>query len=145
MRLYFGSDHGAVELRRHLVEVARQAGHEVLGELGPASADEKCDYPDVAVDVCRQVAGDPGSFGVLVCGTGQGMAMSANRMRGIRAGVVADVFSARMIRAHNDANVLCLGGRVVGLGLAQALFEAFCETQFDGGRHERRVAKLNAI
>jgi ribose 5-phosphate isomerase B len=145
MRFYFGSDHGAVELRRHLVECAKSAGHAVLDELGPQSAADKVDYPDVAVDVCRKVAADPGSFGVLMCGTGQGMAMSANRIRGIRAGVCADVFSARMSRAHNDANVLCLGGRVLGKGLAVALFEAFCETQFEGGRHERRVAKINAI
>jgi ribose 5-phosphate isomerase B len=142
MKLYVGSDHGGVNLRRHLVEHARAAGHEIAIEIGPASADAKTDYPDIAVEVCRRVRDDPGSFGVLVCGTGQGVAMTANKQTGIRAGVVADVFSAQMIRAHNDANVLCLGERVLGLGLATALFDAFAATEFEGGRHAPRVAKI---
>jgi ribose 5-phosphate isomerase B len=145
MRFYTGSDHGGVSLRRHLVEVARELGHEVVEELGPHDPAQACDYPDVAVDVCRRIAADPGSYGLIVCGTGQGVAMAANRMRGIRAAVCADVFSAKMARAHNDANVLCLGERVLGVGLARELLEAFCQTEFEGGRHERRVAKLNAI
>lgn len=144
-RFYFGSDHAAVELRRHLVERATAMGHELMAELGPKLGTEKADYPDVATDLCRQLAADPGAFGVLVCGTGQGMAMSANCLRGIRAAVCSDAFSAHMSRAHNDANVLCLGQRVVGLGLAETVFDAFAAADFEGGRHARRVAKLNAI
>ena len=87
-----------------------------MAERGPSGGDEKADYPDVAVDLCKQLAGDPEAFGLLVCGTGQGMAMAANSVRGIRAAVCEDCFSATMARAHNDANILCLGQRVVASG-----------------------------
>ncbi|MCA9710349.1 MAG: ribose 5-phosphate isomerase B [Myxococcales bacterium] len=140
-----GSDHGGVGLRRLLVEQMRAAGHAVVAEHGPADPSESCDYPDVAVAVCRAVRGDAGSLGLLVCGTGQGMAMSANRVRGIRAALVGDVFSARMAREHNDANVICMGERVVGPGLAVDLWAAFAGARFEGGRHARRVGKLDAI
>jgi ribose 5-phosphate isomerase B len=145
LKLYVGSDHGGVDLRRRLVAHARAAGHEVVAELGPADETESTDYPDVAAQVCARVLGDAGSFGLLICGTGQGVAMAANRHPGIRAGIVSDVFSARMIRAHNDANVICFGARVIGPGLAEALLDAFAETDFEGGRHQRRVAKIEAI
>lgn len=146
MRLYFGSDHAAVELRDHLVAVAREAGHEVLGTFGPTSADEKADYPDVAIELCAALkAGGEGILGVLVCGTGQGMAITANRIAGIRAVVCADTFSADMGRAHNDANVLCVGARVLGLGLATKVFEAFIAGTFEGGRHQRRVDLITAL
>jgi ribose 5-phosphate isomerase B len=142
MRIYFGSDHAAIELRQYLRGLAAELGHEVVADHGPNAPGEKADYPDVAATVSREVAADRGSFGVLVCGTGQGMAMTANRVPGIRAAVVLDTFSAKMARAHNDANVLCMGGRVVGLGLARELFEAFFATAFEGGRHEPRVRKI---
>jgi ribose 5-phosphate isomerase B len=145
MRWYVGGDHGAVELRRRLVQLLRGRGDEVAAELGPGAPDESVDYPDVALDVCRRVLAEPGSHGLLVCGTGQGMAMAANRVPGIRAAVVADPFSARMAREHNDANVLCMGGRVVGPGLAGDLLEAFANASFEGGRHQRRVDKIEAI
>lgn len=145
MRWYVGSDHGAVALRQVLVAHLRARGDEVASELGPASASESVDYPDVAHAVCQQVLADPGSQGLLVCGTGQGMAMAANRVPGIRAAVVADSLSARMARAHNDAQVLCMGGRVVGPGLAVELLEAYAGATFEGGRHARRVAKLEAL
>jgi ribose 5-phosphate isomerase B len=144
-RWYVGSDHGAVALRRHLVEQLRARGDEVAGEVGPDDDTQSVDYPDVALHVCRQVLGEPGSRGLLACGTGQGMAMTANRINGIRAAVVADSFSARMARAHNDANVLCMGGRVVGPGLAVDLLEAFATTAFEGGRHARRVGEIEAL
>lgn len=145
MRFYLGSDHAGVQMRRHLVEMLQQSGHEVVEELGATSESDRVDYPDVAVDVCKKVTAEPGAFGILICGTGQGMAMSANRMRGIRAAVCVDPYSARMARAHNDANVLCLGGRVIGLGLASDVLTAFLQGEFEGGRHERRVAKVDAI
>jgi ribose 5-phosphate isomerase B len=146
MRFYLGSDHAAIDLRKKIAAHAREEGHEIIEEIGPSSPDDKADYPDIAMQVCRKIAADTeGAFGLLMCGTGQGMAMSANRVRGIRAAVCAEPFSARMGRAHNDANVLCMGGRVVGLGLAAEIFDAFCETDFEGGRHERRVAKVNAM
>jgi ribose 5-phosphate isomerase B len=144
-RWYVGSDHGAVALRQHLVEQLRARGDEVVGEIGPDDAAKSVDYPDVATHVCQQVLAEPGSRGLLVCGTGQGMAMTANRVHGIRAAVVADPFSARMAREHNDANVVCMGGRVVGPGLATDLLEAFATATFAGGRHVRRVEKIEAI
>jgi ribose 5-phosphate isomerase B len=144
MRLYFGSDHAAVELREHLAAHAREAGHEVVATLGPAEAAEKADYPDVAKALCSKVKADEGALGVLVCGTGQGMAITANRIRGIRAIVCADTFSANMGRAHNDANVLCVGARVVGLGLATTVFDAFLAGSFEGGRHQRRVELIDS-
>lgn len=145
MRLCFGSDHAAIELRDALVELAKAAGHEIVAQFGPSVATQKADYPDVALELGTRVSSDPDLVGVLVCGTGQGMAMTANRIRGIRAVVCSDVFSAKMGRAHNDANVLCMGHRVVGLGLAAELLTAFCSTAFEAGRHQRRVTKLNAV
>ncbi len=145
MRWHVGSDHGGVSLRQHLVAQLGERGHQVAGELGPQPGGESVDYPDVAVELCTRVLADPGSFGLLVCGTGQGMAMSANRIRGIRAALVTDVFSARMAREHNDANVMCIGQRVVGPGLAADLLDAFASAQFGGGRHARRVGKIEAV
>lgn len=143
-RIHFGNDHAAVEMRQELAEAARSDGHKIASETGPNVATESVDYPDIAMQVCERVLADPGSIGVLVCGTGQGMAMTANRIHGIRAAVVLDTFSARMAREHNDANVLCIGARVAGSGLARALLQAFVAAQFAGGRHARRVAKLDA-
>jgi ribose 5-phosphate isomerase B len=145
MRWYVGGDHGAVELRRVLVEHLRAHGHEVAADIGPRVAGDSVDYPDIAVAVCRQLLADPGSFGLLVCGSGQGVAIAANRIKGIRAAVVTETYSARMARQHNDANVLCMGGRVVGPGLAVDVFEAFAGAAFEGGRHQRRVGKIEAI
>lgn len=145
MRWVVGSDHGGVSLRDELVARLSERGDEVLAVHGPATEGDKADYPDVAMAVCDRVLAEPGSFGLLVCGTGQGMAMSANRRRGIRAALVSDVFSARMAREHNDANALCMGQRVLGPGLAGDLLEAFAKARFEGGRHERRVGKIEAI
>ncbi len=137
-----GSDHGGVELRKVLIEALRDDGHEISSVEGPTSPDEKADYPEVAHTVAHRVAKDEGSFGLLICGTGQGVAMAANKVEGIRAGVVLDAFSARMIRAHNDAQILCLGARVVGDELAKLLLREFIAADFEGGRHARRVAKM---
>ncbi len=150
MRVHVGSDHGGVVLRKHLVAALREWGVAVASEHGPADASESVDYPDVALEVCRRMLRDrelaqsPETFALLVCGTGQGMAMSANKLAGVRAGVVADPFSARMIRVHNDANVICLGERVLGSELAKVLLREFVDARFEGGRHARRVEKIEA-
>jgi ribose 5-phosphate isomerase B len=144
MRIHVGSDHAAVEMRRLLAAAARAWEHEVVSELGPASAEESVDYPDVATQVCDRVLAEPGSIGVLTCGTGQGMAMTANKIAGIRAAVVLDAYSARLVREHNDANVLCIGARVAGSELAKLLLSTFLAAEFAGGRHARRVAKIDA-
>src|SRR5687767_12447274 len=124
MRVHIGSDHAAIELRRELADAAKAWGHEIASESGPADKTDSVDYPDIAGSVCDQVRGDRGSVGLLVCGTGQGMAMAANKRAGIRAAVVLDPFSAAMAREHNDANVLCLGARVCGSELAKLLLRA---------------------
>jgi ribose 5-phosphate isomerase B len=126
------------------LRIVESAGHVVASRHGPRGAGEKADYPDVAVAVARAVAAEPGAFGILVCGSGQGMAMTANRFRGVRAAVCSDPYSAAMARAHNDANVLCLGQRVVGPGVAELVLRAFLAGTFEGGRHAARVDKVNA-
>lgn len=142
VRFYVGSDHGGVSMRDALCAHLRAAGHEVVAVQGPRAADEKADYPDVAHTVARAVLEHDGARGLLVCGTGQGMAISANKVRGIRAGVVSDPFSARMLRSHNDAQILCLGERVIGIELAKVLLDEFIRASFEGGRHQRRVDKI---
>jgi len=142
MRVHLGSDHGAIELRQALAAAVREWGHELVTEIGPSEASESVDYPDIAAQLAASVLADRGSLGVLACGTGQGMAMAANKISGIRAAVVLDGYSARMAREHNDANVLCLGGRVAGVELAKLLLQTFLAGEFAGGRHARRVAKI---
>jgi len=142
MRVHIGSDHAAIDLRQELAAAIVASGHALASETGPATAGDSVDYPDIAAQVAARVLADPGSLGVLACGTGQGMAMAANKIPGIRAAVVLDGFSARMAREHNDANILCLGGRVAGVELAKMLLQTFLDAQFAGGRHARRVAKI---
>ena len=143
MKIITGSDHGGLSLKRVLIERMRGQGHDVVDVGTDSSA--SCDYPDYAVLVARAVAAGEAEFGLLVCGTGQGMAMSANRVPGVRAAVVSDTFSAHATREHNDANVLCLGERVVGPGLAGEILDTFLGASFEGGRHAGRVAKLSRI
>ena len=140
MRIALGADHGGVALKGAIHEVLLGLGHGVedLGTDGDASVD----YPDFAHAVAQRILDGHADRGILVCGTGQGMAMAANKNAGVRAGAVSDVFSARMIRAHNDAQILCLGARVVGPGLALSIVAAFLDQEFEGGRHERRVGKF---
>lgn len=143
MRIVVGSDHAGLSLKKVLVDRLRGQGHEVedVGTHDTAS----CDYPAFAVSVASAVRDGRAESGLLVCGTGQGMAMAANRVAGVRAAVCADTFSARATRQHNDANVLCLGERVVGAGLAGDIADAFFSTPFEGGRHARRVAMIKAL
>lgn len=138
--VYLGSDHGGFSLKEDVSAVLKAAGCEVhdCGVFSP----ESVDYPDIAADVCRKVVAQPGSLGVLICGTGIGMSIVANKIPGIRAALCAEPYSARMARAHNDANVLCLGARVLGVEVAREIVRVFFESSFEGGRHERRVQKI---
>lgn len=136
-RIFIGSDHAGVALKAALVPFLTEAGHTVT-DLGPQDT-ASVDYPDYAKAVCHKVLDNPGSLGILICGTGLGMSMAANRMPGIRAAVCVNEFLARMARMHNNANVLCLGERVVGQGLAASIVEVFLATGFEGGRHQRRI------
>lgn len=139
-RLAVGSDHAGFQLKQALLTHLRARGHQVT-DLG-VDAPERCDYPDYAARVAGAVAAGDADLGVLCCGTGIGMAMAANKVHGIRAAVVSDTFSAHATREHNDANVLCVGERVVGVGLAIDIVDAFVDTEFEGGRHAARVAKI---
>lgn len=142
MRIVVGSDHAGLALKDHLAARLRVQGHD-LEDVGTNST-ASVDYPDLANAVGHALTAGRAELGILVCGTGQGMAMTANRIPGIRAGAVSDTFSARATRAHNDANVLCLGQRVVGPGLAEDIVDVFLQTQFEGGRHTGRVQKMMA-
>lgn len=148
MRFHVGSDHGGVSLRKVLIAALQDWGIPVLSEIGPESASASVDYPNIAREVCDRVARDRKThddvYGLLVCGTGQGMAMTANRIPGIRAGVVADAYSARVIRVHNDANVICMGERVLGTELAKLILRQFVDAAFEGGRHQRRVELIES-
>ena len=141
MRIAIGADHAGFVLKEHLRARLAEAGHE-LHDLGPHSADS-VDYPDYAQAVARAVANGAAERGILVCGSGIGMAIAANRLRGVRAAACIDLFSAQLCRQHNDANVLTLGSRIVAPPLAEAIVDLFLATCFEGGRHARRVAKLD--
>ena len=142
-RFAVGADHGGYELKARLVELATAAGYEVT-DFGTDSADS-VDYPDYGAEVAAAVAAGRVDRGLLVCGTGIGISIAANKVPGIRAAVVHDQFTAHYSRAHNDANVLCLGARVLGEGVAEAALATFLGTAFEGGRHARRVALITAI
>jgi ribose 5-phosphate isomerase B len=144
VRWYVGSDHAGFALKRHLVEVLRTLGDEV-NDLGTTS-EESVDYPDYGAAVGRAVASarNP-ALGMIICGTGVGISIAANKVPGVRAALCTEAFTATAARAHNDANVLALGARVVGAGVAEACVRAFRDTGFEGGRHARRVAKLNTL
>ncbi len=145
MRIAIGADHAGFQLKNELGQWLEQQGHTVL-DVGALTYDADDDYPDYAVAVGRAIVGGEAELGVMVCGTGLGSCIALNKLAGIRAIVCSDTFSARHGRLHNDANVLCLGERVVGGGLAQELVQAWLEAAFaGGGRHARRVAKLMAL
>lgn len=138
-----GADHAGFALKEDLKAYLKEQGYEVR-DLGTDSL-ESVDYPDFAVAVADAVASEEVPWGLLICGTGIGMAITANKVPGVRAACCADPFSARMARAHNDANVLTMGGRVVGPGLAREIVRAWLESDFEGGRHARRTAKISAL
>lgn len=138
-----GNDHAAIELKLAVCEHLKEKGIEFIDYgIGPG---EKIDYPDAAEMVCRDIVSGKLDKAILLCGTGIGISMAANKIKGIRACACSDTFSAKYTRLHNDANALCLGGRVVGPGLACELVDIFLETEFEGGRHQRRVEKIAAL
>ncbi|HVK77928.1 MAG TPA: ribose 5-phosphate isomerase B [Kofleriaceae bacterium] len=144
IRWYVGSDHAGFALKRHLADVLRSLGDEVhdLGTEGEGAVD----YPDYGAAVGRAVASArPGALGLIVCGTGVGISIAANKVPGVRCALCTEAFTATAARAHNDANVIALGARVIGAGVAEACVRAFRDTGFEGGRHARRVGKLNTL
>ena len=142
-RIVLSSDHAAITLRQAIAAHVATKGW-VAVDIGPTTP-ESTPYPKHGEAAARLVASGDCQFGIILCGTGQGIMMAANKVRGIRCGVCADTFSARMIRQHNDANMLSMGARVVGEGLALDIVDAFLNAQFEGGRHATRVEMIAAI
>ena len=137
LKVAIGSDHGGYQYKEKIIDylTARNIPYIDLGTHTP----ESCDYPDIARAVCERVISGKSNRGILVCGTGIGMSIAANKVRGIRAALCGDTYSARVSRAHNNANVLCLGQRVIGEHLALDIVDIWLKTGFEGGRHKRRV------
>ncbi len=138
-----GSDHGGFELKGHVITHLKGRGIEVR-DFGTYS-EQSVDYPDCAVPVCEAVLAGECERGILLCGTGIGISMAANKFSGIRAALCGDVFSAKMAKEHNDANIICLGGRVTGRELAFMIVDTFLDADFLGGRHADRIAKIHAL
>jgi len=141
-KFYIATDHAGYALKAYVKDVVTDLGHEVV-DLGPDSAD-RVDYPDFAKKCTEAVLAEEGTFGILICGTGIGISMAANKVHGIRAALCHDHYTAKLTRQHNDANILCFGERVVGKGVIADMIEVFANTEFEGGRHARRVAKIEA-
>ena len=142
-KITIGCDHAACELKAQVIEHLKERGIESI-DVGTYSSDS-CNYPDYAHKVCKNVQDGVTELGILICGTGIGMSMAANKHKGTRAAVCSDTFSARLTREHNNANVLCFGARVVGMGLAFDLVDNFIDAEFEGGKHQTRVDMITAI
>jgi ribose 5-phosphate isomerase B len=143
MKIALGCDHGGLEHKNAIGEFLKENGHEVV-DLG-IYEQVSVDYPDIAKKVCESIIKGETERGILVCGTGIGMSIAANKYKGIRAAACSEHFSAKYTRLHNNSNVLCLGGRVVGVGTALELAELFVNTEFEGGRHQNRIDKIAEI
>ncbi|HRC58664.1 MAG: ribose 5-phosphate isomerase B [Myxococcales bacterium] len=139
-RWFVGCDHAGLALKRQLLAVLVKWGDEVE-DLG-TNDESSVDYPAYGAEVGKRVASHPGTKGLVVCGSGIGISIAANKVPGVRAALVQDPYSAQMARAHNDCNVIALGGRTIGAGMAEAALRAFRDTPFEGGRHQRRVDQL---
>ena len=142
-RIAIGSDHAGFDLKQHFVGVLQQHGH-VVHDLGTHST-ESCDYPPICAAVGRAVRDGDAELGIVIGGSGQGEQLAANKVRGVRAALCNCLYTARMAREHNDANVLSMGARVVGVGLAEEILATFLGTEFEGGRHQRRVDQITAL
>lgn len=143
MKIAVSADHRGEQARKFILDLVQLAGHEVVDV--PSCQGESCDYPDMAWAACRAVTSGQADYAVLVCGSGIGMSMAANKVAGIRAAVVHDDIGAGVCRAHNDANVLCLSADMLGERLIETIVITFLNTEFEGGRHARRVKKIEAI
>lgn len=143
MKIAIGCDHGGLEHKDAIKAHLEGLGYTVVDS--GIFVQESVDYPNIAVKVCADITSKNCQLGILVCGTGIGMSIAANKVKGIRAAACSEHFSAKYTRLHNDSNILCLGGRVIGVGTAIELAEIFVKTEFEGGRHQRRVDMISAI
>jgi ribose 5-phosphate isomerase B len=142
-RIVLSSDHAAIELRQAIAKHIEEQGYEAV-DIGPTTTDS-VHYPSMGEAAAQKIASGDCELGIILCGTGQGIMMAANKVKGIRCGVCNETFSAKMIRAHNDAQILSMGARVVGQGLALEIVDAFLSTEFEGGRHGLRVDMIKAM
>lgn len=143
MKIAIGSDHGGFDLKNEIIGYLKEAGYE-YNDFGTYSTDS-VDYPDFGKKVSGSVAKGEYDKGIVICGTGIGISISANKVRGIRCALCSDIYSAKKAAEHNNANLIALGGRVLGVDLAKAIVEAYLSSEFEGGRHERRVNKIMDI
>ncbi|HYF93368.1 MAG TPA: ribose 5-phosphate isomerase B [Symbiobacteriaceae bacterium] len=143
MKVAIGCDHGGLDLKEAVISVLQELNLE-FEDMGTYDR-TSCDYPDYAEKVAAAVVSGQCQQGILICGTGIGMSMAANKVAGIRAALCNELFSAKMARNHNDANILCIGARVVGPGVAQEIVKAYFTADFEAGRHARRVEKINLL
>lgn len=143
MRIAIGADHAGFALKQHIVATLQRLGHQV-DDRGTHS-EATVDYPPICADVARQVVAGHADRGIVIGGSGQGEQLAANKVHGVRAALCNDLYTARLSRQHNDANVLAMGGRIVGFGLAEEIVELWLSTSFDGGRHQRRVDQIMEI
>ena len=143
MKLAIGCDHGGIDLKLEIVKHLEERGIEIV-DFGIKEY-QSVNYPEIALPLAKAVAAGECERGILVCGTGIGMSMAANKVKGIRAAVCSDHFSAKFTRLHNDANILCLGGRVIGPGVANEMVDLFIDTEYEGGRHATRVQMIADI
>lgn len=143
MKIAVGCDHGGFDHKNAIAEHLKQSGFEVV-DYG-IYENKSVDYPDIASKLCNGILEGEADLGILVCGTGIGMSIAANKFKGIRAAACSEHFSAKYTRLHNNSNVLCLGGRVIGIGTALELADLFVNTEFEGGRHQNRIDKIEKI
>jgi ribose 5-phosphate isomerase B len=143
MKIVIGNDHSAVEMKNIIMEYVRELGHEVVN-FGTDST-ESCNYPEYGEKVGRAVASGEFDCGILICGTGVGISLAANKVNGVRAAVCSDVTTAHLVKEHNDANIIAFGARIVGTELAKDIVKAYLEAEFQGGRHAQRVAMFAEI
>ena len=142
MKVVIGNDHAGVEFKNQLKEYIESKGIEVIN-IGVDTLDS-VDYPDIAKSVCKKVLDNEADFGVLICGTGIGISIAANKVEGIRAALVHNEVTARLSKQHNNANVIVFGARVLGIEVAKSSFDAYLESKFEGGRHQNRVDKIES-
>lgn len=143
MKIAIGNDHAAVEMKQQITEFLQEAGHEVIN-FG-TDTNESCDYPEFGEKVGRAVAGKEADLGIVICGTGVGISLAANKVKGVRAVVCSEPYSAKLSRQHNNTNVLAFGARVIGIEMAKMIVEEWLNAEFLGGRHQRRVDMIMAI
>jgi len=145
MKIAIASDHAGYDLKTQILEHLKTRGLANVKDLGPDNKNNSVDYPDYAKRVCEEVVSDEDCLGILVCGTGIGMSITANKIKGIRAAHASDPYSSKMARRHNDANVLCLGSRVLGAGLAFEIIDSWLDAEYEEGRHQTRLDKIEAL